>query len=53
MVYLDDITVFGDSVEEVLRVTYEAIKWLARVELMINLKKSHLFQTDTKVLGHD
>ena len=53
MVYLDDIAVFGDSVEEVLRVTSEAMKRLARAGFMINLRKSHLVQTKAKVLGHN
>ena len=53
LVYLDDIAVFGDSVEEVLRVTSEAMKRLARAGFMINLRKSHLVQTKAKVLGHN
>ena len=39
LVYLNDIAVFGDSVEEVLRVTSEAMKRLTRAGFMINLKK--------------
>ena len=42
LVYSDDIAVFGDSVEEVLRVTSEAMKGLARAGFMTNLRKSHL-----------
>ena len=53
LVYLDDIAVFGDSVEEVLRVTSEAMKRLAKVGFIINLRKSHLVQTKAKVLGHN
>ena len=53
LVYLDDIAVFGDSVEEVLRVTSEAMKRLAKVGFMINLRKSHLVQTKAKELGHN
>ena len=51
LVYLDDIAVFGDSVEGALRVTSEAMKRLARAGFMINLRKSHLVQA--KVLGHN
>ena len=53
LVYLDDIAAFGDSVEEVLRVTSEAMKRLARAGFMIYLRKSHLIQTKAKVLGHN
>ena len=51
LVYLDDIAIFGDSVEEVPRVTSEAMKRLARAGFMINLRKNHLVQTKAKVLG--
>ena len=53
LVYLDDIAVFGDSVVEVLRVTSEAVRRLARAVFMINLRKSHLVQTKAKVLGYN
>ena len=53
MVYLDNIAVFRDSVEEVLRVTSEVMRRLARAGFMINLRKSHLVQTKAKVLGHN
>ena len=53
LVYLDDIAVFVDNVEEVLRVTSEAMKRLARAAFMINLRKSYLSQTKAKVLGHN
>ena len=53
LVYLDDIAVFVDNVEEVLRVTSEAMKRLARAGFMINLRKSHLVQTKAKELGHN
>ena len=53
LVYLDKIAVFGDSVEEDLSVTSEAMKRLARAGFMINLRKSHLVQTKAKVLGHN
>ena len=42
VVYLDDITVYGDTVEQVLQDTAEAMKRLATAGFMINLKKSHL-----------
>ena len=53
LVYLDDKAVFGDSVEEVLRVTSGATRRLVRAGFMINLRKSHLVQTKAKVLGHN
>ena len=53
LIYLDDIAVFGDSIEEVCRVTYKATKRLAKAGCMINLRKSHLVHTKAKVLGHN
>ena len=44
VVYLDDIMVYGDMVNQVLEDTTEAIKQLALVGFMINLKKSHLVE---------
>ena len=41
-VYLDDIAVYGDSPDEVLAHTAEAMARLAKAGFMINLKKSHL-----------
>ena len=53
VVYLDDIAVFGDTVEEVLKATAEVMKRLAEAGFMINLKKSHLVKEKGKVLGHN
>ena len=44
VVYLDDITVYGDTVNQVLENTAEAMKQLALAGFMINLKKSHLVE---------
>ena len=44
VVYLDDITVYGDMVSQVLEDTAEAMKQLALAGFMINLKKSHLVE---------
>ena len=40
VVYLDDIAVYGDSEEQVLADTLEAIRRLTAAGFMINLKKS-------------
>ena len=53
LVYLDNIPVFGEIIEEVLRVTSEAMRRLARAGFMINVRKSHLVQTKTKIFGHN
>ena len=44
VVYLDDITVYGDTVSQVLEDTAEAMKRLASADFMINLRKSHLVE---------
>ena len=41
--YLDDITVYGDTQEQVLEDTLEAIKHLAAASFMLNLHKNQMF----------
>ena len=41
-VYLDDIAIYGDDPDQVLRDTAESMLRLAKAGFMINLKKSHL-----------
>ena len=52
VVCLDDITVHGDTVNQVLEDTVEAMKRLASAEFMINLNKSYLVEQKAKILGH-
>ena len=44
VVYLDDIAVYGDTQEQVLEDTLEAVKQLATAGFMLNLHKSQLVQ---------
>ena len=44
VVYLVDITVYGDIEDQVLEDTVEAMKPLASAGFIINLKKSHLIE---------
>ena len=44
VVYLDNIAVYGDTQEEVLEDTLEAVKWLTMAGFMLNLHKSQLVQ---------
>ena len=44
VIYLDNIAVYGDTQEEVLEDTLEAVKWLATASFMLNLHKSQLVQ---------
>ena len=53
VVYFDDIAVYGDSAEDLIRNTAEAIKRLTKAGFMINLKKCQLVQEAAKVLGHN
>ena len=39
VVYLDDIAVYGDSAEDLIKTTAEAIRRLTEAGFMINLKK--------------
>ena len=42
VVYLDNIDIYGDTLEQVLEDMLEAIKWLTAARFMLNLHKSHL-----------
>ena len=53
VVYLDDIAVYGDTVEEVLSATVETMRRLTNAGFMINLKKCHLAEQTAKILGHN
>ena len=52
VIYLDDTALYGDTKEQVLKDTLEAIKWLAVVGFMLNLHKSQLIQAVSQVLWH-
>ena len=50
--YLDDIAVYGDTQEQVLEDTLEAVKRLTPAGYMLNLQKSQLVQAAVQVLRH-
>ena len=52
VIYLDDIAIYKDTLEEVLEDMLEAVKWLAAAGFMFNLHKSQLVQATAQVLGH-
>ena len=52
VIYLDDIAVYGDTQEQVLEDTLEAVKQLAATGFILNLRKSLLVQAAAQVLGH-
>ena len=52
VVYLDNIAMYGDTQEQVLEDTLEAVKQLAATGFMLNLHKSQLVQAAAQVLGH-
>ena len=52
VIYLDNIAVYGDTQEQVLEDTLEAVKQLATAGFMLNLHKSQLVQATAQVLGH-
>ena len=51
-IYIDDVFIYGDSLEEVLHYTTLALTRLAEAGFMINLHKSHIGVTKGTVLGH-
>ena len=52
VVYLDNIAVYGDTQEEVLEDTLEAVKWLTVAGFMLNLHKSQLVWAVVQVFRH-
>ena len=52
VIYLDDIAMYGDTQEQVLKDMLEAVKRLATTSFMLNLHKSQLVQAAAQVLGH-
>ena len=51
VIYLDDIAVYGDTQEEVLEDTLEAVKQLAAAGFILILHKSQLVQAADRFLG--
>jgi hypothetical protein len=51
-IYLDDVGVKGDEIDQLLEDTVEAILRIARAGLMVNLVKSVIAAESTKVMGH-
>ena len=52
MIYLDDMIIFGDDMDELLSNSMKVMTRLANAGFMLILRKSHFGVTETKVLGH-
>ena len=52
LVYMDDIVVYSESIQEHLRLLEEVFKRLLEAGLKINPKKSTLVATEVRYLGH-
>ena len=52
MIYIDDVIIFGDDMDELLSNTLKVMKRLANTGFMLNLRKSHFGVTKVKILGH-
>ena len=52
VIYLDDIAIYRDTLEQVLEHMLEAIKWVTMASFMLNLCKSQLVQAIAQVLRH-
>ena len=52
MIYLDDVIIFGDDMDELLGNAFKVMTRLAKAEFMLNLRKSHFGVTKAKILGH-
>ena len=51
-VYLDDIVVWSDSIEEHIKNVNQVMEALRLAKLYVNMKKTHLFCYEIKFLGH-
>ena len=52
MIYLDDVIIFGDDMDELLSNTLKVMERLAKAGFMLNLRKSHFGIKKIKILGH-
>ena len=52
LIYLDEIAMYGDTQEDMLEDTLEAVKRLAMASFMLNLHKSQLVQAAVQGLRH-
>ena len=52
MIYLDDVIIFGDDMDELLSNALKVMTRLAKAGFMLNLRKSHFGVTKAKILGH-
>ena len=52
LVYLDDVVVFGPSVETLIERLEEVLRRLRDANLKINTRKCHMFQRRISFLGH-
>ena len=52
LIYLDDVIVFGSTVEEVIKRLEAVLVRLRDAKLKLKPKKCHLFQTEVLYLGH-
>mgnify|MGYP003465646853 FL=1 len=50
-IYIDDIILFGDNLDELLSQSVRAVQQLAEAGFMVNLHKSQLCVTEGIVLG--
>lgn len=53
IIYLDDVIIFGDDMDQLLQHAETAMKRLAAAGFMLNLRKSHIGVSQAKVLGHE
>ena len=51
-VYLDDIIIWSDSIDEHIHNVQTIMQALQRAKLYVNKKKTHLFCHEVKFLGH-
>ena len=53
MIYLDDVILFGDDMDQLLQNTVTVITRLANAGFMLNLRKSHIGVSEVKILGNE
>ena len=52
-IYIDDITLYGDDLDDLLKTSRLVIEWLTNTGFMMNMRKSKFGVTEGVILGHN
>ena len=52
-IHIDDITLYGNDLDDLLETSWLVIEWLTNAGFMMNLRKSKFGVTEGVILGHN